>query len=75
MGWPRTAPLTLAPRRVRAARQRPVSVVEAVFADFLAAVEGGDRHDRNGRLVDEVATPKTPRRPESDPRLTTGGAD
>ncbi len=58
MGWPRTAPLTLAPRRVRAARQRPVSVVEAVFADFLAAVEGGDPHEP--RLVDPV-TPKTRR--------------
>ena len=59
MGWPRTAPLPPTPRRVRAARQRATSVVDEVFAEFARAV---------------TPPPKTPRRPESDPRLTTGGA-
>ncbi len=74
MGWPRTAPLTLAPRRVRAARQRATTVVDEVFAEFGRAVEAGDSHVQD-RLVDKkrVAHPETSRRPR-DPRPDGGAA-
>ena len=38
MGWPRTTPLPLPPRRVRAVRQQP-TVKGMVFAEFARAVE------------------------------------
>jgi hypothetical protein len=68
MGYPRTTPLLpLPPRRVRAVRQQP-SVKGRVFAEFAAAIEGGEPHDRKGRLVGQVVpAPKTSRRPRVSP--------
>ena len=60
MGWPRTAPLPLPPRRVRAARQRATTVVDEVFLEFSRAVEAGDSHVQD-RLVDGPVSPIHPK--------------
>jgi len=72
MGWPRTVPLPLPPRRVRAARPRATTVADEIFAEFGRAVEAGDPHVSG--LVDPVTpAPKTSRRPR-DPRPDGGAA-
>jgi len=72
---------TVAGRTPGPAPLPPDLVVAAVFAEFENSIErGGDRHARPRRTAEpakrlvDVAAPKTSRRPESDPRLTTGGA-
>jgi hypothetical protein len=78
MGYPRRVPLrSAARRRVRPARRRATSVVLEVFAEFGRAVEGGDPHAQDQRLVDGPVSPihpKTPRRPKRPP-TAQGGAD
>jgi len=77
MGYPRRVPLrSAARRRVRPARRRATSVVLGVFAEFGRAVEGGDPHAQDQRLVDGPVSPippKTPRR-RPEPPDSIGGA-
>ena len=80
MGWPARVPLRparvpLRPvrRRVRPVRQRATSVVLEVFAEFGRAVEGGDPHAQDQRLVDDPVSRVSPKTSPSAHAPRRGG--